>query len=109
MLNVKTLEEELKKAFSETLPLAFEEAMKSTFPQDSELGADIAKTFGEVIDDLVSESLAQRIAAAIDYHIRSATIYGNIITVGGPTTQYATINSPSPLTNGVLPNSLGIK
>ena len=109
MLNVKTLEEELKKAFSETLPLAFEEAMKSTFPQDSELGADIAKTFGEVIDDLVSESLAQRIAAAIDYHIRSATIYGNIMTAGSPTVHYATINSPSPLTNGVLPNSLGRK
>lgn len=109
MLNIKTLEEELKKAFSETLPMAFEEAMKSTFPQDSELGADIAKTFGEVIDELVSESLAQRIAAAIDYHIRSATIYGNIVTTGSPTVHYATINSPTPLTNGVIPNSLGIK
>ena len=109
MLNVNTLEEELKKAFSETLPMAFEEAMKSTFPQDSDLGSEIAKTFGEVIDDLVSESLAKRLAAAIDYHVRSATIYGNIITTGGPTVQYATINSPTPLTNGVIPNSLGIK
>lgn len=109
MLNTKTLEEELKKAFSETLPLAFEEAMKSTYPQDSELGAEIAKTFGEVIDELVSEQLAQRLAAAIDYHVRSATIYGNIITTGGPTVQYATINSSTPLTNGTIPNSLGIK
>ena len=109
MLNVDTLEKELKKAFDETFPNAASEASKSTYPKDSELGTEICENFGKVFNDLIAEPLAQRFAAAIDYHVRSATIYGTIITVGSPTTQTAAINSPTPLTNGKIPNTLGIK
>lgn len=109
MLKVDKLESEIKKAFDETLPGAFEQAVLLIFPEKSKTGDDIAKKFGETVNDLISEPLAQRLAAAIDYHVRSATIYGTIITVGGMVTQTAMINSPSAITNGKVPNSLGIK
>lgn len=110
MLNVDTLESEIKKAFSETLPTAFEQAVRSTFPKDSKLGDEMAKQFGEIIDECVSESLAKRIAAAIDYYVKNAQIFGAIITTGGPFTQTAMVNSTSiPTTNGAIPNTLGIK
>lgn len=109
MLKVDKLESEIKKAFDETLPGAFEQAVLLIFPEKSKTGDDIAKKFGETANDLISGPLAQRLAAAIDYHVRSATIYGTIITVGGMVTQTAMINSPSAITNGSVPNSLGIK
>ncbi len=108
MLKVSKLEQELKKAFDETLPGAFEQAVLLMFPEKTATGDDIAKKFGETVNDLVSEPLAQRFAAAIDYHVRSATIFGTIITVGSMVTQTAVINSPSALTNGKVPNTLGI-
>ena len=79
------------------------------FPEQSKTGDNIAKKFGETVNDLISEPMAQRLAAAIDYHVRSANIYGTIITVGSMVTQTAVVNSPSPLTNGKVPNTLGIK
>lgn len=108
MLKVAKLENEIKKAFDETLPSAFEQALLQTMPAKSKKGSEMAKKFGETINEMVSEPLAQRIAAAIDYHVRSATIFGTVITVGSPTTQTAVINSPSALTNGKVPNTLGI-
>lgn len=109
MLKVDKLEKEIKKAFDETLPGALEQAMLSIFPEKTSTGDNIAKNFGEVVTDLISEPLAQRLAAAIDYHVRSATIYGTIVTVGSMVTQTAVVNSPSALTNGKVPNTLGIK
>ena len=109
MLKVDKLEKEIKKAFDETLPGALEQAMLSIFPEKTSTGDDIAKNFGEAVTDLISEPLAQRLAAAIDYHVRSATIYGTIVTVGSMVTQTAVVNSPSALTNGKVPNTLGIK
>ena len=108
MLKEPKLKQEIKKAFDETLPAAFEQAFLLTYPEKSKIGSKIAKQFGEVINDLVSEPLAERLAAAIDYHIRSANVYGTIITTGSPVTQMAFVNSPSPLTNGKIPNTLGI-
>lgn len=109
MLKVDKLESEIKKAFDETLPGALEQAMLSIFPEKTGTGDDIAKNFGEAVNELISEPLAQRLAAAIDYHVRSATIYGTIVTVGSMVTQTAVVNSPSALTNGKVPNTLGIK
>ena len=109
MLNEKKLCEEIQKAFEETLPAAFEQAMLTTFPGTSDVGSDIAKQFGKSLNDAISEPLAQRLAAAIDYYVRNITIYGTLITYGAPTTHTCSINSPSPLTNGKVPNSLGIK
>ena len=108
MLKESKLKQEIKKAFDETLPTAFEQAFLLTYPEKSKIGSKIAKQFGEVINDLVSEPLAERLAAAIDYHVRSANVYGTIITTGSPVTQTAFVNSPSPLTNGKIPNTLGI-
>ena len=108
MLKEDKLKKELKKAFDETLPSAFEQAFILTCPEKSKIGSKIAKQFGEVINDLVSEPLAERLAAAIDYYVRSANIYGKIVTTGSPFTQIALVNSPSALTNGKVPNTLGI-
>lgn len=109
MLNINTLQTELKKAFDETLPGAFEQAFILTFPTQSEIGSDLAKRFGEAFNDMISEPLAERLAAAIDYYVKTANVYGTIITVGGPVTQTAIVQSPSPLTNGKVPNTLGIQ
>ena len=109
MLNVDNLEKEIKKAFDETFPGALEQAMLVILTKKTKTGDDIAKKFGETVNDLISEPMAQRLAAAIDYHVRSASIYGTIVTVGSMVTQTANINSPSALTNGKVPNSLGIK
>ena len=111
MLNLSGLEADLKACFDETLPGAFEEAMLATLPQKSEIGDNMAKQFGETICDLLSESWAKRIASAIDYYIKSGSIYGTIITVGSPFTQTAVI-SPMNLGNpasGAVPNTLGIQ
>lgn len=109
MLNVKELEKALTRSFEEVLPIAFEEAFKHVLPQCSDNGAKVAKDFGQTVSDLISEDLGVRIANAIDYYIKNADVYGKIITVGSPTTQMANIESPSPLTNGKVPNTLGIK
>ena len=109
MLNENTLYREIKAAFNETFPTAFEHALKSTFAEQSEIGDEVAKQFGKSIDDAISDPLAKRLAAAIDYYVRNANIYGTIITVGSPVTQTAVISSPTPLTNGKIPNTLGIQ
>ena len=109
MLNENTLYREIKAAFNETFPTAFENALKSTFSEQSEIGDEVAKQFGKSIDDAISDPLAKRLAAAIDYYVRNANIYGTIITVGSPVTQTAAISSPTPLTNGKIPNTLGIQ
>lgn len=110
MLNLSGLENDIIDAFKETLPDALEQALTETFPEKSKAGAEIAKKFGETITDLVAEPLGKRIASAIDYYVKSGSIKGTIITVGGPFTQTATlapINLGNP-TAGSIPNTLGI-
>ena len=109
MLQVGELEKALTRSLEEVLPSALEEAFKHTLPCCSEAGNKAAKEFGQCITDLISGPLGERFANAIDYYIKNATIYGRILTVGGPSSQMASINSPSPLTNGNVPNTLGIK
>lgn len=108
MLNIASLQKEIQAAFDETLPGAFEQALLKTMPTHTEAGDAMAKEFGRTVNDLISESLSNRLAAAIDYHVKSATIYGTLITVGSPFTQTCVVTSPSPMTNGKVPNSLGI-
>lgn len=109
MLQVGELEKALTRSLEEVLPSALEEAFKHILPNSSEAGNDKAKEFGQCITDMISEPLGIRFANAIDYYVKNADIYGQIITVGSPTTQTAKIESPSPLTNGKVPNTLGIK
>lgn len=109
MLNYDSLENSLLKAFQDIIPQTFETAMLSMMPQASKDGSNKCKKFGEMISEIAAEPLAQAIAGAIDYYVKNITIYGNLITVGSPTTHTCTINSPSPITNGKVPNTLGIK
>lgn len=108
-LKKSTLENEIKSAFEELLPMALEEGMKATYPRRTESGDEAAKNFADVVTEILSAPLAKALASAIDYHVRSAEIYGNLITNGSPSTHFVSINSPSPITNGKIPNSLGIK
>lgn len=109
MLNVDNLQKSLQVAFEEVLPSAFEEVMRAMLPMQSTDGDNKVKAVSNFVKDLISEDLSTRIASAIDYYIKNADIYGTIITVGSPSTQTAKIESPSPLTNGKVPNTLGIK
>ena len=109
MLNENKLYKEIKASFNETFPTAFEHAFRTTFPEQSAAGNEVAKQFGKSIDDAISDPLAKRLAAAIDYYVRNANVYGTIITTGSPVTQMAAISSPTPLTNGKIPNTFGIQ
>lgn len=108
MLNKQTLQDEIQDALENLLPNAFREGLKATYPRETAAGNKSAERFASVITELLAKPLAESLAAAIDYHVRSADVYGTIITVGSPTTQTAIVNSPSPLTNGKVPNTLGI-
>ena len=109
MLNVDNLQKSLQVAFEEVLPSAFEEVMRAMLPMQSADGDNKVKAVSNFVKDLISEDLSIRLANAIDYYIKNADIYGTNITVCSPSTQTAKIESPSPLTNGKVPNTLGIK
>jgi len=108
MLNVATLKSQLQGAFEEILPGAFEQAMLCALPSKTAVGSDMAKNFGDTVCDLIAEPLAEALSSAIDYYVKNITIYGTILTTGTPVSQTAIITSPSPITNGKVPNSLGI-
>lgn len=108
MLNKQTLQKEIQGAIEELLPNALREGLKSTFYRETESGNKMADRFASVVTELFAQPFSEALAAAIDYHVRSATIYGTIITAGSPTTQAAVINSPSALINGKVTNTLGI-
>lgn len=110
MLKKDTLQSQLLDIFKNTIPGAFEKAMLESYPGSSKKGKERAKKFGETMSEMLSEEWASGIAAAIDYYVKNAQIFGTVITVGSPTTQTAMINStPVPSINGSVPNTLGIK
>lgn len=109
MLNSAKLCSDIQKAIEETLPMALEEGIKIMFPQKSNTGDDIASQFGETVTELVAQPLANRIGEAIHAYIKNISIYGNIITVGSPTTHTAVISPGTPITGGKIPNCLGIQ
>ena len=109
MLKVNDLQKALKLAFEEVLPPAFGEVMKCMLPAQSSDGDAKVEYVQEMVKELISDDLATRIAEAIDYYVKNADIYGKLITNGSPTTHMCSIESPSPLTNGKIPNTLGIK
>lgn len=104
------LKKEIQSAFNEILPDAFETAFKKICPGDSNDGNDSAKRFGETIDNLISEQLAERLSAAIDYYVKNAQIFGKFMilgvsTVGSPTAQAQVV--PLNITVDTLPTGLG--
>lgn len=108
-LKKATLQQEIQSAIEDILPSALEEGIKATFPRRTESGDEAAKKFANVVTEILAAPMAKALASAIDYHVRSADVYGNLITNGSPSTHFCTISSPSPLTNGKVPNTLGIK
>lgn len=108
MLNLTTLEQQLKSGFEDVLLGALEQTYKCTFPGQSSRGDDMAKVFGETGSKLLAEPLAKIIAAAIDYYVKNISISGTLLTTGSPVTQQAIIQSPTPVMNGIIPNSFKI-
>lgn len=108
-LKVNDLQKALQTAFEEILPSAFAEMFKAMMPVQCDDAKDKEEALKDVIKTLIPKDLSIRIAEAIDYYIKNADIYGKLICVGSPSTHTCMINSPSPLTNGKVPNTLGIK
>lgn len=109
MLNVDDLQKALQKSFEEVLEPAFEQAFKNLVPETTDDGNKKAKEWAKTIKELISEPLSIRLSEAIDAYIKNACIYGTLMTTGSPSLHTCTINSPSPITNGKVPNTLGIK
>ena len=113
MLNNMQLKADLKNTFSQILPNAIEICMRSTFTEMTDESQKLCAEFAERFDDMVSDALAERMADIIDQYVKSACIYGTIITTGSPVTQMAMIN-PGGVVNvanpvaGKIPNILGI-
>ena len=109
MLNVDGLKNQLKQTIQEIIIPAIKEIELARQPNKSETGDKLAQQIADTFDELVTEPLADNLANAIDYYIKNISITGTIITVGSPVTQTAVITSmPTPVTNGKVPNTLGI-
>lgn len=110
MLKPDVLQQNLADMFHNTIPTAFEQAVLQLFPEKTYAGDERAKEFGKTMDEMLSDKWAETMAQAIDYYVKNAQIFGNLITNGSPTTHFCSINStPMPVTNGAIPNTLGIK
>ena len=110
MLDKDTLKENLANGISTIVRPAIEECFKRMWPSKSNIGDSYAEAFANNFDEMVSDQLAEVFAAAIDYYVKNIEIFGTVITVGSPTTQTAQINGMStPLLNGAIPNTLGIR
>lgn len=109
MLKVDDLKSQIQAALSNYLPVALEACLINAAGVESEATNKMAKAFRDSFDEMVSEPLAESLANAIDYYIKTASVYGTIITVGGQTTQTAVIGAaPSPAVGGKIPNTFGI-
>jgi hypothetical protein len=109
MLKVDDLKSQLKSAITNTVKPAIKQVLLASYPVKSNQGDEMAERLSQTFDELVSEQLATLFAQAIDYYIKNASITGTIITAGSPVTQTAVITSlPTPVTNGKVPNTLGI-
>ena len=109
MLDRDKLAKELQDAMDELFPPAFERLFLTLVPETTQDGLDKAKEFGQCAKDMISEDLANRFAASIDAYVRNVDIWGFILTTGSPVMQQARIESPSPITNGYIPNTLHVK
>lgn len=109
MLNVDGLKEQLMQTIKDVIIPAIKEIELSRQPLKSDTGDKMAQQIADTFDELVTEPLADNLANAIDYYVKNISITGTIVTVGSPVTQTANIESmPTPITNGKVPNTLGI-
>ena len=109
MLNVDGLKEQIMQTIKDVIVPAIKEIELARQPNKSDVGDKQAEQIAQTFDELVTEPLADNLANAIDYYIKNMAITGTIITVGSPVTQTAVITSmPKPVSNGKVPNTLGI-
>lgn len=109
MLNVDGLKEQLMQTIKDVIIPAIKEIELARQPLKSDTGDKMAQQIADTFDELVTEPLADNLANAIDYYVKNISITGTIVTVGSPVTQTANIESmPTPITNGKVPNTLGI-
>lgn len=109
MLNVNGLKDNIKQMIQDIVIPAIKEIELARQSVKSEAGNKLAQQIADTFDDLVTEPLAENLANAIDYYVKNIAITGTIITTGSPITQTAVITSmKTPVTNGKVPNTLGI-
>ena len=110
MLDKETLKENLANGLSTVLRPAIEECFKRIWPGKSNIGNSYAENFANNFDEMVSDQLAEVFAAAIDYYVKNIEIFGTVMTTGSSIMQTAQINGMStPILNGAIPNTLGIR
>ena len=110
MLNPTDLGEYITNSIRTIVCPAIKQCILNSWPEKSDKGDEIAESFANEFDSLVSEELGNAIAQAIDYYIKQIELYGTVITTGTPTTQTAQINGMSvPMINGAVPNTLGVR
>ena len=79
------------------------------FPNESDYAEELADDIAEAFDELTSDQFAELLANAIDYYVNNIYITGTLRTTGAPTTHTCSIvASPTPITAGKIPNTLGI-
>lgn len=109
MLNVDGLKDQIQQMIKDIVIPAVKEIELARLPVKSDDGDKMAEQIADTFDELVTEPLAENLANAIDYYVKNIAITGTIITTGSPVTQTAIITSmPTPITNGKIPNTLGI-
>lgn len=111
MLNSTTLSNEFKEMFDDVLPDAIEAALNSLSEYKSSTLEKKNKEFADLLTEMVSKPLSERMAASIDHYLKSACFYGTIMTAGSPVAQTAIIapgTSCGMATSGKIPNTIGI-
>ena len=111
MLNSTTLSHEFKEMFDDVLPDAIEAALNSMSEFKSSKLEKKNKEFADLLTEMVSKPLSERMAASIDHYIKSACFYGTIMTTGSPFAQTAILapgSSCGMATSGKIPNTIGI-
>jgi len=110
MLDSTKLSEYITDAVRTLLCPAIKEALLRSYPTKSDIGDQIAEKFANNIDDMISDQFGTSLACAIDYYIKNGEIYGPINAVGPNGVSQAIISpTKTPIANGALPNTLGMR
>ena len=110
MLDPGPLSEYITAAFRSIVSPALKQCFLNSFPAKSDAGNRMAENFCNNFDMLVSDAIGTALAQAIDYYVKNAEIYGTLITTGSAVSQTLSLTpSSTPIVNGAIPNSLGIR
>lgn len=85
MLDQAKLKQQILEILDDVIPDALEKAMYATYMNKSKRSQEAAKTFANTFKEIANEALAEGLSSAIDYHIRTAEVFGKMLLVGIPT------------------------